>query len=179
MIIFKVIYFLVPYAFANMAPVLVKNYFKGLAYPLDSYKALFGKRVLGDHKTWRGLIFGIIGGIFGSLLQLFLAEFSFFQQFMLFPITKSNVLLYGFLIGLGAIVGDAVGSFIKRRINVSPGQSLVPLDQFVGPVGVMIFLLPLYNVTVPVFFLALVVSFFFHLIIKRIGYFFKIENKKW
>ena len=35
----------------------------------------------------------------------------------------------GFLQGLGAITGDAVGSFIKRRMNIPSGGPLIIMDQ--------------------------------------------------
>ncbi|MFA4886826.1 MAG: CDP-archaeol synthase [Candidatus Nanoarchaeia archaeon] len=176
---FQTLYFLVPVAFANMAPVLVRKHFQSLNKPLDFNKKLNGKRILGDHKTFRGLIFGILGGVLGVLLQSYLFQFSFFKELSLINYNEINIFLFGFLIGLGVIVGDAVGSFIKRRINLKPGQSSIPLDQIVAPFGAMILLLPIYNVGWKLFLLALFISFFFHILIKRIGYALKIEDKKW
>src|SRR3989344_8466943 len=167
---FQTLYFLVPVAFANMAPVLVRRWFQFLNKPLDFNKKLNGKRILGDHKTFRGLIFGILGGVLGVLLQSYLFQFSFFKELSLINYNEINIFLFGFLIGLGVIVGDALGSFIKRRLNVKPGESFIPLDQIVAPFGAMILLLPIYNVGLKVFLLALFISFFFHILIKWIGY---------
>lgn len=172
--ILQVIYFLVPVAFANMAPVLVRKHFPSLAKPLD-----FGTGILGPHKTFRGLLFGIIGGILGVLLQYILFMNYAVQTFSLVNYEKINLFLFGFLIGVGVIVGDAVGSFIKRRLKMKPGASFVPLDQIVAPLGAMLFILPLYRVSLKILLLALIVSIVFHILIKHIGYFLKIENKKW
>ena len=176
---FQTLYFLVPVAFANMAPVLARRWFEFLNKPLDFNKKINGKRVLGDHKTFRGLTFGIVGGILGVALQYYLFRSPFFKQLSLINYNEINIFLFGFLIGLGVIAGDAVGSFIKRRLNFKPGESFVPLDQIVAPLGAMIFLLPIYKVGWNVFLLALFISFFFHILIKWIGYTLKIEDKKW
>ena len=176
---FQTLYFLVPVAFANMAPVLARRWFEFLNKPLDFNKKINGKRVLGDHKTFRGLLFGIVGGILGVLLQSYLFTFTFFKELSLINYNEINIFLFGFLMGLGVIAGDAVGSFIKRRINLKPGQSFIPLDQIVAPFGAIIFLLPIHNIGWKVLLLAPFISFFFHILIKWIGYALKIEDKKW
>ena len=43
-----------------MAPFLVRGGFEILALPSDGGYMLGGKRVFGDHKTWRGLIASIV-----------------------------------------------------------------------------------------------------------------------
>ena len=53
--VLQVLYFFLPAYVANMSPVLVRGRFKALALPIDGGRWLWGKRILGDHKTWRGL----------------------------------------------------------------------------------------------------------------------------
>ncbi len=177
--ILQIIYFLVPIAFANMSPVLVKKYFSSLAKPLDFNKTFLGERIFGDHKTWRGLLFGIIGGILGAYLQFFLSNTSFFKELSLVNFQTINVLAYGFLTGLGVIIGDTFGSFLKRRFKIPPGASFIPFDQIVAPLGAILFLLPLYKISFEYFLIALLISFFCHILIKWIGYSLKIEKEKW
>ena len=51
---------MVPGALANMAPVLVKDFAKSLAVPVDFGKKVSGKRIFGNNKTNRGVIAGIL-----------------------------------------------------------------------------------------------------------------------
>ena len=57
--VLQVCYFFMPAYLANMSPVLVSRWFSALAVPIDGGKTLWGKRILGDHKTWRGLLAGM------------------------------------------------------------------------------------------------------------------------
>jgi hypothetical protein len=57
-----VLYFFVPAYLANMAPVVVRGYAEWLARPMDGGRTWRGRRLLGDHKTWRGLLAGIVVG---------------------------------------------------------------------------------------------------------------------
>jgi len=95
---------------ANAAPLLL-----GGGTPLDGGKNfLDGERILGAHKTVRGLFAGIIAG---SVIGL--AESPF----------DSRLLLGGFMIALGTVLGDLLGAFFKRRIRIRPGDPLPIVDQ--------------------------------------------------
>jgi len=118
-------YFMLPAYFANMAPVIVKGILKPLAFPLDFNKQLNGKPLFGKNKTFRGLIFAVIFGIAIAFLQHY-----FYTSFRAISfIDYSSWLLFGFLMGFGAIFGDLVKSFIKRRLDVTPGKMFFPWDQ--------------------------------------------------
>ena len=55
---------MLPGIFANMTPVLIRNHWKFLERPVDfNLKWFDGKRLLGDHKTWRGFISGTLVSI--------------------------------------------------------------------------------------------------------------------
>ena len=73
-----------------------------------------GERILGTHKTIRGFLAGMLGG---SLIGL--AET---------PV-DSRLLLGGLVIGLGTVLGDLFGAFLKRRARIKPGSPLPILDQ--------------------------------------------------
>ncbi|MBI5158591.1 CDP-2,3-bis-(O-geranylgeranyl)-sn-glycerol synthase [Candidatus Micrarchaeota archaeon] len=104
--------FILPAYVANASPVLF-----GGGAPVDlKGKFCDRKRVFGDGKTWRGLIAGIACG---SLVGV--AETFFFSN---------NVfMLQGFLLSTGALAGDLLGSFIKRRSGIKRGQPSFLLDQ--------------------------------------------------
>jgi len=69
MIILQLMYFMLPAYGANMSPILGKNILKSFAKPLDFGYKWKGKRILGDHKTWRGLFLGVVVGALIFLLQ--------------------------------------------------------------------------------------------------------------
>lgn len=175
----RVLYFLLPVAIANMMPVFVRTKFKRLAYPLDLHQKIFGKRILGEHKTIRGLLFGVLGAIIISYLQFYLYMIPFFKNLSFVPYGQINPLNYGVLVGLGVIIGDAFGSFVKRMRGIAPGDSYIPLDQIVAPIGAMLFIIPYYKVTFGIFLTSIIISFFAHIIIKYIGYTLKIDRRKW
>ena len=95
---------------ANAAPLLL-----GGGAPLDGGKIfLDGQRIFGAHKTVRGLFAGIIAGSVIGLAES--------------PV-DSRLLLGGFVIALGTVLGDLLGAFFKRRIRIKPGTSLPLVDQ--------------------------------------------------
>jgi CDP-2,3-bis-(O-geranylgeranyl)-sn-glycerol synthase len=99
------IWLFLPAYFANAAPVLLHG-----GGPLDGGRNWSdGKRILGDHKTVYGTLVGIIvGSIFGIL--------------------QGNT-LQGILFAIGAILGDLLFAFLKRRLGIQPGKPLPLWDQ--------------------------------------------------
>jgi len=81
------------------------------AAPLDFGITLRdGSRLLGDHKTWRGLVSAAV--VCGAMTQSFHLG-----------------LLPGAAFGTLALLGDAAASFVKRRLRLAPGTEVVGLDQ--------------------------------------------------
>lgn len=137
MLLLQAAYFLLPAYFANMAPVLCKGILKPLAVPIDGDRTWKGKEILGSHKTWRGVIAATVVGTLAFWLQQLLYRFTPVQEISLFNYTTMPV-LYGALLGFGAILGDAVKSFAKRRIGMKPGAMWFPFDQIDYPIGAML-----------------------------------------
>ncbi|MCE4606708.1 MAG: CDP-2,3-bis-(O-geranylgeranyl)-sn-glycerol synthase [Desulfurococcales archaeon] len=101
-----------PAMVANGAPVI----FKGKT-PLDGGKKFIdGKRVFGDGKTVEGFLIGVLAGL---IIGLFEALVTF----------NNNFLYIGLLGGLGAMLGDVAGSFLKRRMGYERGEPLLFADQ--------------------------------------------------
>jgi CDP-2,3-bis-(O-geranylgeranyl)-sn-glycerol synthase len=136
--VLQVLYFFVPAYLANMVPVLVKGHFEVLAGPIDVGWRFRGNRLLGDHKTWRGLLAGIVVGglVFAVQQRVHRAGF-------LLGITVTDYdqlpLATGLLLGLGTGIGDALKSFFKRQIGIAPGASWVGFDQVDFLVGAYAF----------------------------------------
>lgn len=174
--ILKCFYLMLPAYFANMAPVIVKK-INLLAFPIDFNKKLNSKPILGKNKTFRGLIFGVIFAIIVAYLQFALYKIEFFRNISFFD--YQNWLLFGFLIGLGALTGDLVKSFFKRRLGIKPGAKFVPFDQIDFVVGALVFIMPIFNVTLNIFVISLLVSFAGHIIVNHTAFYLKIRNEKW
>ncbi len=174
----SLVYFLLPAGFSNMFASLSARLFPNLNYPLDFYKTIFGKRMLGNHKTFRGLIAGIIGGMLISLIQWGLYETDFFRKISFIDYTNNHWLLVGFLLGFGAIFGDALKSLIKRQIGIKPGDSFIPFDQIDWIIGAVIFISPVYSVPALDFAILTVLYFVIHITVRYAGYLIKLNNEK-
>jgi len=99
------LWYILPSYVANMTPVLL-----GGGKPLDlNRRFVDGRRILGEHKTVRGFLSGVITGTLVGCLQ--------------------GRPVSGFLLALGAMIGDAFGSFLKRRMGIEAGGSAPLLDQ--------------------------------------------------
>ena len=102
--------FIGPSYVANAAPLLF-----GGGNPLDGGRNfLDGKRIFGSHKTVRGFIAGIMAGTIIGLVE---------------STVDGNLLFGGFMIGFGAVLGDLLGAFVKRRLGLKPGSPFPVVDQ--------------------------------------------------
>jgi CDP-2,3-bis-(O-geranylgeranyl)-sn-glycerol synthase len=138
-----VLYFFVPAYIANMSPVFVHGHFESLAAPLDGGRTFHGKRIFGDHKTWRGLLAGIVTAVVVFELQRLLYARGIAPSLAAIDYSAHPV-LPGLLMGLGTGVGDAAKSFFKRRVGIAPGASWPVFDQIDFLVGAYAFVAPIY-----------------------------------
>ncbi len=131
------IWFIFPAYVANSIPVdvsklkLLEKYGK----PIDGGRTLNGRRILGDGKTWRGLFSGIIAGtLFGGLQAMVAPSLNGGSQYL-----PELTLTLAFMLATGALLGDMTASFIKRRINLRPGQPAPLMDQLDFVAGALFF----------------------------------------
>ncbi|HDD33560.1 MAG: CDP-2,3-bis-(O-geranylgeranyl)-sn-glycerol synthase [Thermoprotei archaeon] len=99
---------------ANATPVLVAKLL-GRTHPLDfGLKLPDGHRLLGDGKSVEGFVSGVLTGtLTGYLLSsLGLSDIS-----------------RAFTLSVGSMMGDALGSFLKRRLGLRRGDPAPLLDQ--------------------------------------------------
>jgi CDP-2,3-bis-(O-geranylgeranyl)-sn-glycerol synthase len=136
--VLEVLWLFLPAYLANMSPVLVQGWFPGLAVPIDGGRSFRGKRIFGDHKTWRGLLAGIVVGTAVYELQRWLHGAGVATGLALLDY-PAQPLLPGFLLGLGTGVGDAIKSFFKRRVDIAPGASWPVFDQLDFLAGAYLF----------------------------------------
>ena len=82
----------------------------------------------------------------------------------------------GIVLGLGALVGDTAGSFIKRRNGIKRGSSAPLLDQDDFLVGALLFASLIIVVKIEWWILLLVITPVIHYIACLIGYAFKVKK---
>lgn len=115
---------------ANGAPLLAGHWLrnKSLQSPIDAgYCYRDGKRLLGESKTWLGLLASVLATLVAaSILQ--------------FSLTSA------LLLALLAMLGDILSSFTKRRLGYCSGMTVPVLDQLpesLLPMLAMALLMPL------------------------------------
>jgi len=172
----QAIWFFLPAGIANMAASLSR--FISLSnYPVDFGKTWKGKRIFGSHKTWRGIFFGTLFGILTFWGQQCLYQFEFFKSLSLFDYIEASRVI-GLLLGLGAVWGDSIRSFFKRRINIKPGGTWMPFDQIDYTIGafalVSIVFFPGWKVGITAVCLGFIVHIFFNLC----AYVLRIQKNK-
>jgi len=130
------LWLMLPAYITNMSAAL----FRG-KIPIDR-GIYFGKnRLLGDGKTFEGLVNGITCGLLsGIFLHLFVAEYLNLHSFGDF--TSLSFLVTLVCLTAGAMLGDLFGSLIKRRVGLKPGAPLPIVDQldFVAGAWLLLFL---------------------------------------
>jgi CDP-2,3-bis-(O-geranylgeranyl)-sn-glycerol synthase len=163
------IWFIFPAYCANAAPVIF-----GGGKPMDFGKTFFdGKPLLGSHKTFRGFLAGIIVGTLVGVVQTVIFEQVLFQYS---PQFRYSILL-GFMLSLGALTGDIVESFVKRRLNRSPGSSLPVADQIDFILGAFLFSIPVSPPSLLAALIILLVTIPIHLLTNLGAALLNMKNK--
>jgi CDP-2,3-bis-(O-geranylgeranyl)-sn-glycerol synthase len=167
-LIVKALYFFLPAYFANMAPVLFKK-LPFLEIPIWENK-------LGKNKTWRGLVIATLMGVIIFSIQKLLHN-SGLQSWAIIDYNDFSIFMGGAL-GLGAIIGDAVKSYYKRKAEIPPGKPWWGFDQldfvFGGIIGGAFFYVP----RVEIVTILIIFSPILHVLTNRIGYWLKIRDVK-
>ncbi|MBL7055752.1 CDP-archaeol synthase [Candidatus Woesearchaeota archaeon] len=175
-LVLKCFYFILPAYFANMAPVIVKN-INFLKVPIDFGNEINNKPIFGKNKTFRGLFFGILFAVIITYLQFVFHNNNFLENLVI--VDYSNWLIIGFLMGSGAIIGDLIESFAKRRLGYESGKPFVPFDQTDFIIGALVFVYPVINLGISKVTIILTLSFFLHIFVNHIAFYTGIRNEKW
>ncbi|MCS7097405.1 MAG: CDP-2,3-bis-(O-geranylgeranyl)-sn-glycerol synthase [Candidatus Methanomethyliaceae archaeon] len=154
-IIISSIKIIIPIYIANAVPVL----FKGKR-PIDFGRSFIdGKRLFGDGKTFEGFISGVFfGTVAGAIVYS---------------------TLYGFILSLGALLGDLFGAFIKRRLGLPRGHPFPILDQLDFVFGALL----LFSLFHPIIFeqalFIILITPPIHIISNAIAYLFRLKPNPW
>jgi len=138
-----------------------------------------GRRIFGDGKTYRGLVAGILAGIAAGLLLIRLADSSRLS------VMPEHTILSVVLLACGALFGDLVKSFFKRRLGRERGAKWPVADQYDLVAGAFLLLLvfdPSWffsRITIPVLIFILILTPVPHRSVNIIGYLFRIKEVPW
>lgn len=138
-IFLQALWIIIPAYIANASAVLV-----GGGTPIDFGRTWRdGQRILGDGKTWQGLIFGTFIGMIAGFFLVVIASYINASTYSTLNLTN----FYGFplmipllfSICFGALLGDIIESFFKRRVGKKRGEDFIPFDQIDFILGVIVF----------------------------------------
>ena len=156
------IYIAVPAYVANSTPVLL-----GGGAPIDRGRRLIdGRRILGTNKTVKGFAYGLLLGSLAGLVEAVL-----FANYALISV--------GVVASLGALLGDLFGAFLKRRLDIAPGNPLPVVDQLDFILGAILFTYPLLNVTVGAVLILVIATLPIHLLSNAVAYMLRLKNRRW
>lgn len=174
-----ILYIALPAFVANGMPVIASRLrmLSVLATPIDHGALWRGKPLLGKNKTWRGLIVAMGGAGFVAVLQFLVLPPVYVTSYAYENIVFA--FLFGLFVGLLVIVGDALGSVIKRQLGIESGAPCIPLDQIdymlVFIVGTLMFI----HWTLEAVLLLLCITFFLNLAVNALAYVTGIKNTVW
>lgn len=166
-----------PALIANSSPLIIRNLLKNYSFrPIDRNKILSnGERVLGSNKSWEGLAAGVFGGTLVGFAYVYL-------------LGSIHWILYGFLMGLGAMLGDLLNSFFKRRLKIRPGDPFIPLDQLTFLYGAYLLIIPfrsaylgtyIKELTLADIAMATYLVMILHPLTNLIAYLLRLKNEPW
>lgn len=166
-------------AFWIIAPAYAANAFPPLVngrHALDFGKNIRKNRILGDGKTFEGTFAGIAFGAFIGILQIiFQNNYQIPAEIGLVQMTIPLVLI----LSMGAIIGDIIGAFIKRRLGIPRGALAPFLDQLDFLVASMLFASILVQVRIDIAIFLIIITPVVHWIANLIGYTFKVKKTPW
>lgn len=111
---------LIPLVFSGLLLVLCikKKWLTQLDTPLDRGVTWRGKPLFGRNKTFRGLLVHSVGAVSATILLWLLQP----SMEWIAPLYASNPIVLGIVFALAYSAGELMNSFVKRRLNVSPGS---------------------------------------------------------
>lgn len=118
-LVVSTLWLLVPAYIANATPVVFSGERR-----LDGGRELYGRPLLGAGKTVFGTLSGLLSGVIATFILLWLQASFTLPEFL-----PAISLWLGGLLTVGAVSGDVLASFVKRRLGLERGEPLPLVDQ--------------------------------------------------
>jgi hypothetical protein len=149
-----------------------------LKRPLDFGLTYKGKRILGDHKTFRAPVVYVVFCTLGAMIQAWLQGRGYLPQWLLLVDYEAYGFLVGILLGFGMAAGELPNSFLKRQLDVAPGQrkgglsgvAFFLLDQVDLAIGIWVFLFFLIRPSLSLVAWSFLLTFVLHVAVSSVGY---------
>jgi hypothetical protein len=94
-----------------------------LMMPVDGGLRIRGRRIFGDNKTVRGFVVMVPAAAvaFWAMFSVLTTVSSNISE-TLWPLSSAGYLVLGAWAGFGFMVGELPNSFVKRQLDIAPGQ---------------------------------------------------------
>jgi CDP-2,3-bis-(O-geranylgeranyl)-sn-glycerol synthase len=120
----EALYLLVPLLVSAVLAGVIHRYdlWTCLKRPLDGGMTVGGRRLFGDHKTWRGAACAVVSCFITVLVQKHIVG-DMAGAIAVTSYNDVNAVGLGAAMGIGATIGELPNSFVKRKIGVAPGTN--------------------------------------------------------
>jgi len=177
---FQVLFLGSPLLLAAIAQGLCIKYdwFSQLKRPIDLGRSYKGKRIFGDHKTWRGMTINVVCCCLGTLIQAWLQVSGILPSWLFLLNYRDQALVVGILLGFGTTLGELPNSYLKRRFEIPPGESrngfigavFFIYDQVDLTIGIWVFLYFLIRPSPWLVLWSFILTLALHLSVSSVGY---------
>jgi CDP-2,3-bis-(O-geranylgeranyl)-sn-glycerol synthase len=148
-------------------------------HPIDGGRTLGKSRLIGEGKSWEGLIFGVAVAILISTVEMLAYPYLPWglsdKPLMIVPMSP----LLGLALGMGAMLGDAAGSFVKRRLGRPRGSPVPLMDQLDFLLGAFLLAALIVPVRLEWVLLMVLITPVFHLLANVIGFRLGVKKTPW
>jgi len=157
---------------ANAAPVMVKPIIDRVGRHRVDFgkKAWDGRDVFGKNKSWEGIAAAIVISVLASVVFVYIERNPWWVA-------------YAVISAIGAMCGDLLNSFVKRRLSLGPGECFIPCDQlsFLLVAHVFLYLSGVYSLvgvelSARVLAFGVVASTFLHLLTNLLAYVARLKD---
>lgn len=147
-----------------------------------------GKRIFGDNKTWKGFIGYLIFDTISTVIWGIVCHSSGIDHLNYFYINHENTFLFnlmvGFLLGLGYALFELPNSFLKRRLDITPGKTIsgawriffIFLDQADSIFGCALVVWLFYDLGIGLYLLYVLVGALTHIIMNVLLYLCRLRK---
>jgi CDP-2,3-bis-(O-geranylgeranyl)-sn-glycerol synthase len=160
----ELLYLMSPAYLANMSAPFVR-FWKGWNRPIS-------ERRLGSHKTVVGAVAGISVALISAFVQSRIQWRGSLVDYDRWP-------LIGLLLGVGAIGGDILKSFFKRRLKIAPGDRWIPADQLDFGVGALLLMAPIASLSWIDATVILAITFVGDILVNQVAFRLHIRDSAW
>ena len=155
-----------------MAPAYVANMTPPFSRFVSGWNEPISEHWFGAHKTVVGATAGVLMAVIVAFTQSRINWDGALVDYSRWPVV-------GLALGVGAIGGDLMKSFLKRRRRIPPGARWVPADQLDFVIGALVLVWPLAHPTWSDIVAILVVSFIADIAVNRIAFRLHIRETPW